>query len=181
MKEKLDLNASVSSFYKFILCGKKKQAWANGLLTNKQTFLLVTGTISGGRGDRLSCRQVFAYHWEAADCAGMKLAADQCLLFYGSLPGKGDQCDRGFPQWCCASTWVQWRSWGEHLVAQGCSIWKTNSGAMKHTGRGMATGELPWENQQRPEHGQERWGMKQFLSLSHDAWSAALLCYILVN
>lgn len=101
----------------------------------------MTGTISARRGDHLSCRQVFAYHWEAADCAGMKLAADQCLLFYGSLPGKGDQCDRGFPQWCCASTWVRWRSWGEHLGAQGYSIWKRNSGAIKHADGGMATRE----------------------------------------
>lgn len=156
---------------------EKKKLWANSFLTNKSTFLLVTSTISDGRGDHLSCRQVFAYHWEAADCAGMKLAADQCLLFYGSLPGKGDQCDRGFPQWCCASTWVRWRSWGEHPGAQECSIWKRNSGAIKHMGGGMATGELPWENQQRPARGLEGWGMKPFLSLSYDAWSTALLGY----
>lgn len=131
----------------------------------------------GGRGDYLFCRQVFAHHWEAADCAGTKLAEDQCLLSYGSLPGKGGQCGRGFPQWCCASTWARWRSWGERLGAQGCSTWKKYSGAIRHMDGGMAILELPWENQQMPAQGLEGWGMKLLLSLSYDTESTVGLLY----
>lgn len=138
----------------------------------------MTSTISDGRGDRLSCRQVFAYHWEAADCAGMKLAVDQCLLFYGSLPGKGDQCGRGSPQWCCASTWVRWRSWGEHLGAQGCSIWKRNSEAIKHMGGRMATRHLPWENQWWQAYGLDKgWNHSCPCPMVH----GALQCWVIIH
>lgn len=131
-----------------------------------------------GKGDDLCGRQGFAYHWGAADCAGMKLAADQCLLSYGSLPATGDQCGTGFLQWCCAGTWVRWRSWGERLGAPGCSTWNKNSGAIRYVGGGMATIEMPWENQQMPACGLEGWRMKLFLSLCYDTGSTAGLLHI---